>query len=123
MNPSNSRIMHELSIVMSIIDTAEEQVKKHQAQTVESIELEIGSLAGIEPSAFDFAWEAAIPRTVLAKAERVLNNIPAKAHCQTCLQDFEMKQLYQACPHCGNYRYELFQGQELKIKSLTLVNE
>ena len=31
--------MHELSIVLSIIETAEEQVRKHEARRVESIDL------------------------------------------------------------------------------------
>jgi Zn finger protein HypA/HybF involved in hydrogenase expression len=49
--------MHELSIVMSIVETAEEKVKEHHAQTVESIDLIIGDLAGVDSHALDFAWE------------------------------------------------------------------
>ncbi len=73
--------MHELSIVMSIVDAAEEQVAKHGATHVESIGLEIGTLAGIEPDALEFAWEAAVPETVLAHAARRIQeqNAPAAA--------------------------------------------
>ena len=38
--------MHELSIVLSIVDIAEQQVALNDAQSVEEIELEIGQLAG-----------------------------------------------------------------------------
>ena len=39
--------MHELSIVMSIVEAAEEQAMKHQARAVECIDLEIGNLSEI----------------------------------------------------------------------------
>lgn len=60
--------MHELSIVLSIVDIAEQQVALNDAQSVEEIELEIGQLAGVEWDALDFAWEAATKHTVLEKA-------------------------------------------------------
>lgn len=112
--------MHELSIVLSIVEAAEEQARKHGASSVESISLEIGTLAGIEPDALAFAWEAGLPGTILANAERRIHYIQARARCLDCNHEFEIEQLYQACPRCGNYFTELLQGQELKIRSLTL---
>lgn len=47
--------MHELSIVMSILDIAQKQANMAQAKVVEEIELEIGELSGIEKMSFDFA--------------------------------------------------------------------
>ena len=40
--------MHELSIVMSIIDIAEQQAKKANAVWVDEIELDIGELSGMQ---------------------------------------------------------------------------
>ena len=57
--------MHELSIVMSIIDIAREQATKAGAQTVEEIELEIGALSTIEMNAFEFAWQQGKKNTLL----------------------------------------------------------
>lgn len=112
--------MHELSIVLSIVDAAEEQARKYGASGVERIDLEIGTLAGIEPDALAFAWEAGLPGTILANAERHIHFIQARARCMDCRHEFDVLHLYEACPHCGNYFTELLQGQELKIKSLTL---
>ena len=112
--------MHELSIVLSIVETAEEQVRKHAASRVESIELEIGDLAGVEPDALYFAWEAAVPETVLSGAARKVTEVPAKAKCMDCSHEFPTDQLYSACPKCGEYFTELIQGRELKIRTMTL---
>lgn len=112
--------MHELSIVMSIIDTAREQVAKNQATRVESIALEIGTLAGIEIDALNFSWEAAVPDTVLAQAERQIHDVPARARCTVCRHVFDLQQLFEPCPQCGDYFSELLQGKELKIKRMTL---
>ncbi|MCO6479115.1 MAG: hydrogenase maturation nickel metallochaperone HypA [Phaeodactylibacter sp.] len=113
--------MHELSIVMSIVDSAREQVAKHQAARVESITLEIGALAGIEPDALEFAWEAAVPDTVLAGAERHILYVPAMAKCAGCGHEYEIQQLFEPCPQCGEYFSDLLQGRELKIKTMTLM--
>ena len=112
--------MHELSIVQSIIGIAEEQARKAGAQTVDAIELEIGDLAGIEWDALDFAWQAGVPHTVLANAERIIHRIPARARCSDCQNEFELPEWFAACPHCGETFSELIQGRELRVKSLVV---
>lgn len=113
--------MHELSIVLSIIESAEEQVRKHGANQVESIDLAIGELAGIERLALDFAWEAAAPDTVLSHAQLNIIAIPARARCMDCGHEFPVQELYEACPKCGEYFTDIIQGKELKIQSMTLI--
>jgi hydrogenase nickel incorporation protein HypA/HybF len=112
--------MHELSIVMSVVDIAQSQTQTHKAKKVDQIELEIGSLSGIEMDAFLFAWDAAIPNTVLEKAERVIHHIPAIAKCTVCQHEYVMKELFTACPNCGDFLSELLQGKELRVKTLTV---
>ncbi len=113
--------MHELSIVLSIVDAAREQALQHQASGIERIGLEIGTLAGIEPDALEFAWDAAVPNTLLEKAERHIDYIQARAKCMGCGHEFDVQQLFEPCPRCGEYFNELIQGKELRIRSLTLI--
>jgi hydrogenase nickel incorporation protein HypA/HybF len=112
--------MHELSIVMSIVETAEEKVKENHAQSVESIDLVIGDLAGVENEALDFAWETAVKNTVLQTARRNIIHVPAKAKCLECDCEFEIKELYDECPLCGEHLLQIVQGKELQIKSMVL---
>lgn len=113
--------MHELSIVMNIVDAARRQVVQHHADHVERIELEVGTLAGIEFLAFEFAWKAAVPDTVLARAERVVHHISARARCADCALEYELAQLYEPCPYCGGCFSDLLRGKELKIRKMVLV--
>ncbi|MFM8450550.1 MAG: hydrogenase maturation nickel metallochaperone HypA [Haliscomenobacter sp.] len=112
--------MHELSIVHSIIDIAEKQVKENQASQVDIIELEIGQLAGVEWSALDFAWEAATAHTVLEHAERQIIQREGRAKCMECLTEYASETLFTPCPTCGSYFCDFIQGKELRIKSLTI---
>ncbi len=110
--------MHELSIISSIVEIAEAEVQKAGAQRVESIELEIGELAGIEFSALDFAWEVGVSQTVLENAERHVHRISGEARCNECETIFDMQALYDPCPSCGSYFSEIIKGKELSVKAL-----
>jgi hydrogenase nickel incorporation protein HypA/HybF len=113
--------MHEFSIALSIVEIAEEEVKKCNAISVERIDLEIGKLSGIEPVALEFALEQAVIDTVLGKAVRNIEYIPGKAKCLECGIEFEMKTVYEECPACHSYFKDFIRGKEMKIKSLTLI--
>ena len=113
--------MHELSIVMSILDIAEEKVREHHAHTVESIELEIGQLAGIEWEAMNFAWDTAIRNTVLENSKREIIKVEGKARCLECSNEFSSPALFTPCPSCGSLFADIFQGKDLRIKSLVLI--
>ncbi len=113
--------MHEFSIALSIVDIAEKEVLKHKASAVERIELEIGNLSGIEPQALDFAWEIAVNDTVLAEAAKEIHYIKGKAICRDCGKDYDLENIYDACPFCNSYFKEFKSGKELRVKSLTLI--
>ncbi len=110
-----------MSIVMSIVDTVENERQKQQADTVESIELDIGVLSGVEMDAFYFAWEAGVKETLLEKAALKINRPEAKAKCVACGNQFEAKSSFDACPVCGNPFCEIVSGKELKIKSIVVI--
>ncbi len=113
--------MHELSIVLSIVDSAKRVVNEQGGTEVKRIELEIGELAGIEWSSFDFAWAPAVRDTVLDKAERVVHRISGQAICSECSTHFHREQLFDECPVCHSFLHQLKSGKELKIKSLTII--
>jgi hydrogenase nickel incorporation protein HypA/HybF len=112
--------MHELSIVLSIVDQVEQIVQQNKAKTVSKIELDIGALAGIEWTSFDFAWKPATKNSSLEHAELVVHRIPGQATCSDCGTRFEKRQLFDPCPSCQGYLHALDSGKELKIKTITL---
>jgi hydrogenase nickel incorporation protein HypA/HybF len=112
--------MHELSIVMSIIEIATQKTKKANALAVEEIELDIGELSGIELQSFDFAWQQGIKDSLLSKAKRIINHIPGEGLCMGCDTRFPMHQLFDACPVCGQHFVAVRKGKELRVKSLVV---
>jgi hydrogenase nickel incorporation protein HypA/HybF len=112
--------MHELSIVLNIIDTAIEVAEREDAQQVETIELQIGELAGVDENALLFAWGAGTKNTVLDKATLSIERVSGKAFCSECQIEFPLQNLYDGCPVCKQYFIQVTGGKELKIKSLTL---
>lgn len=112
--------MHELSIVMSILEIAGEQAGKAGAAQIEEIELDIGTLTSIEEEAFDFAWKQAVKGTALEKTVRTINRIVGEGRCPACQAVFPVNQLYDPCPECGEPFVELTHGKELRVKSLVI---
>lgn len=115
--------MHELSIVMSIVDIARREIEKAGATVVEEIELDIGELSTIEMEAFSFAWRQAVRNTVLEKARKKVNRIEGKAKCLSCCIEFSVHDVYEPCPVCGDHLVSIVAGKELRVRSLLVGDE
>ena len=110
--------MHELSIVMSIVDIAQREAAKAGACVVEEIELDIGELSTIEMEAFSFAWNQAVRNTILEHAHRKVNRIGGQARCLSCCIEYSIHDVFEPCPVCGDHLVEIVAGKELRVRSL-----
>ncbi len=111
-------IMHELSIALGIVKIAEEETTKANAKKVDLIELEIGTLAGIEFDSLDFVWPAAVKGTVLEHAKKTTIVIEAKGKCLDCDTVFDLENVFDPCPICHSFLKGIIQGKELRVKSM-----
>ena len=110
--------MHELSVVMEIIEIAERQARAANAAVIDEIELDIGTLSGVEMEALDFAWSQAVKQTMLQHTARKINRITALAKCMDCDTEFTIEKYYDACPVCGEHLLDIIKGKELRVKTL-----
>lgn len=113
--------MHELSVALGIVKIAETETAKAKAKKVELIELEIGTLAGIEFESLDFVWSSAVKGTVLENATKKIDIIKAKAKCVDCDTVFNLSHLYDSCPACQSNFKGILQGKELRVKALEVI--
>ena len=113
--------MHELSIAMGIVKIAETEIQKARAYSVSLIELEIGTLSGVEISSLEFVWPMAVKDSVLENAKRTIDIIPAIAVCNDCDQEFKLDNHYDCCPNCGSYFKHILKGREMRVKALEVV--
>lgn len=107
-----------MSIVASIVDIAENEAKKANAEKITEIELDIGTVSGIELDALNFAFDCIKPKTMLKDAEIKINIIKAKSVCEDCKHEFETENVYTLCPECDSYKTNILQGREMKVKSI-----
>ncbi len=113
--------MHEMSIALGIVDIAEKEAKKAQVKHFSKIDLEIGTLAGIEFDSLDFVWKSAVKNTVLEHAQKIIHKIEAQAKCVDCDYEFALDNIYDNCPKCGSFLKIILQGKELRVKSLDIL--
>lgn len=112
--------MHELSIAYSIVEIVNEEARKANATTVSEIELEVGTLSGIEVDALEFAMEASIKETIMKDAAVKIIKKQAMAHCKKCKKDFDCDSFFDPCPKCKGFENEIIQGKEMNVKSLVV---
>ena len=112
--------MHEFSIAMSIIEIAEEEAKAVDSSNILSIELNVGTIAGIEYYALDTALEMAVKNTMLENTDIKVNKIQARAKCTECSHEFDMNSITDACPKCNCLFSDVISGKELKIRSIVV---
>lgn len=110
--------MHEMSIALSIIDLATEEAKKAEAERIKEIELDIGTMAGIEYEALNFAMEVAVKKTMLEDANVKINRIEAISECLECGHIFDSEGFISHCPECKEMNTRIIKGRELQVKSI-----
>lgn len=107
--------MHELSIAQAVLDV----VERHAAgRRVTAVELEVGHLRQVVPSALSFAWELITPGTVAEGAELELREVPAAGFCGSCEMETALPDLPLRCERCGGFDLDLIRGEELLVDSL-----
>jgi len=114
--------VHEMSLAMRIIEIATTEAEKAQARTINEIEVEVGTLAGVMAEALAFCLDAAARDTLAQGATFTLTPVPGLGHCLTCQRDVEVNEFPAQCPECSGYGVRITAGTELKIRAIS-VNE
>jgi hydrogenase nickel incorporation protein HypA/HybF len=112
--------MHELSIALSILDIAAEEAGRHGGR-VAAVHLRLGPLAGVVKEALLSAYDLAREGSPLAKAELVIEEVPAVVFCRACAAERAVASVRQlCCPDCGVPAAEVVGGRELVITALEI---
>ncbi len=112
--------MHELSIAISIVDIASRKAEAASAERVDQVELDIGTMSGIEFDSLEFALSVAVKDSILEGTHFKINRIEALCECNSCTHIYTPGQDFSTCPECGKQDLEFIRGKELQIKSLLI---
>lgn len=112
--------MHELSIAEAIVAIAEEHAR---GRRVAKVELKIGHLRQVVPSALSFAFELVAEGTTIEGAELQIEDVPARIVCRSCAKESRVTEFPFACASCGSVAVDVESGDELFVDALELVDE
>ena len=110
--------MHEMSIIVSLLEEIDEIVKKNGATKVESIELETGQLRQVVPEVMQEAFLVAKEGTICEKAILMIKEIKAKVKCNKCNKEFSPKINDFLCSNCHEADVKIIQGDDIILKTI-----
>ena len=113
--------MHELSIALSLVESADAAARAAGAQRVNSVHLRVGALSGVVTEALRFSFDVAAQGTLLEGAALTVEELPVVVHCPQCDADVELPSVQRfRCPVCDTPAGALVQGRELELTSLEI---
>jgi hydrogenase nickel incorporation protein HypA/HybF len=112
--------MHELSIMESALNLALEQARENRAVRIHALRLRIGALSGVVPEALEFAFEALTVGTPAEGAQLIIEHVPARFWCATCVSEFAAEDLFAECPGCKRPSGDLRAGREMELASMEI---
>jgi hydrogenase nickel incorporation protein HypA/HybF len=112
--------MHELSIADAVVQIVDRHA---QGRRVRRVELRVGHLRQVVPSALEFAFELVAQGTAAEGAELVMEEVPASVSCAGCDADSTLRAFPAQCARCGSFDVEVTGGEELLVDALELEDE
>jgi hydrogenase nickel incorporation protein HypA/HybF len=114
--------MHELSIALSIVDGALEELKRHGASEAGAVHLRVGRLSGVDKDALLFSYGIACQDTALATSHLVIEDVDVAILCPVCgderpTQSWPML----TCASCGASAEQIVHGQELEMIAMEVI--
>ena len=112
--------MHELGIANSVLQAVQAEAARHPGAVPVKVALRIGELAGVDPDALSFSFEALVAGSRWNRLELEIQIKPREHRCPACGITFRVADDNFACPVCGAYRTEYAGGDELELAYLEL---
>ena len=112
--------MHELAIADSIVRIASAHAK---GRRVARVELKVGWLRQVVPSALEFSFALVAEGTELEGAQLAMEVVPAGGRCRACGFDGPLPALPLRCTRCGGFDVEVLRGEELLVDALEIEDD
>ncbi len=110
--------MHEYSLVLSMIERVEQEVRSRGASAAQSVRVSVGELSGVEAELFSSAFEIAREGTLLCKAALQVVAVPARWQCSNCNGPIDSAQSL-VCNLCGS-QARLVEGGDIVLERIEM---
>ena len=112
--------MHELSLAHSVMKIVEREMERHPSRSLKSVELTVGTHAGVELEAFATAMLAVVRGSQWPAAGVDIVTVGAEAECLSCGARFSPSGYIPECPHCGSGMCGIVSGDEFRVSAIII---
>jgi hydrogenase nickel incorporation protein HypA/HybF len=84
------------------------------------IVIRVGDLAGVDPDALSFCFEALVKETDLESVVLEIERRTQRHRCPRCGSEFEVLNHDTTCPSCGESMTTFLSGNELELAYLEM---
>ncbi len=110
--------MHELAIAHSLLEAVRAQAGRRPGSRIVKVGVKVGELAGVDPEALSFSFEALVQESELAPLTLDIERCPRRQRCPHCQSVFVVEGYDLACPGCGVRETQCIGGDELDLAYL-----
>ncbi len=114
--------MHELGIVMQVIDQVEQVAEENGVEQVRKVNMEIGEVSSVVPELFTdcFHW-AKMKTRHLQQAELEIVLLEGVSYCRDCKSTYKTTEYAKQCPNCAGNNTYLLTGNEINIRDIEVI--
>ena len=114
------KAMHEFGIANSVLDAARAEAQLRPAMRLTKIVIRVGDLAGVDPDALSFCFDALVKETEMESVVLGIERRAQRHRCPRCGGEFEVVNYVTACPRCGETMTTFVSGNELELAYLEM---
>jgi hydrogenase nickel incorporation protein HypA/HybF len=112
--------VHELALADAIVAIAREHAC---GRRVTAVDVQVGRLRQVVPSALEFAFELLAAGTNVEGAALNIAGVGIRVRCTACAAETDQDDFPLACGACGSLAVDVIAGEELLVDSLELDEE
>lgn len=114
--------MHELGIVMNVIEQVEAVAEENGVDQVLKLNMEVGEVSSVVPELFTDCFHWAKKKTKHmqdAKLEMII--LEGVSYCRDCRETYKTTDYARQCPKCGGGNTYLLTGNEINIRDIEVI--
>ncbi|HMD06731.1 MAG TPA: hydrogenase maturation nickel metallochaperone HypA [Candidatus Acidoferrum sp.] len=111
-----------MGIANSVLDAVRAETRRFPDGHIHKVGVRIGELAGVDPDAMNFCFEALVRGTELEPLALEIEFCPRCYQCRVCGESYAASREDSACPKCGLTESQFLGGDELELAYLEVEN-
>jgi len=110
--------MHELGLVINIVQQIEDYMDENQLEGVETLVLQVGKLSEVYPKYLKDVYPIAVENTRLKDTKLVIEETAGIGRCESCHFVYNLVENNNRCPVCDHHEFSIISGREFLIKEI-----